>query len=78
MEAAYKAAFELYDEFSAKSPQFKKICGPWRKYRDDAYLWFRVAEQSFDNFVYAQSTKSEMYGFPRQTPAARLRTISLP
>jgi hypothetical protein len=68
MEAAYKAAFELYDELSAKSPQFKKIYGPWRKYRDDAYLWFRVAEQSFDNFVYAQSAKSEMYGFPRQTP----------
>ena len=27
MEAAYKAAFELYDELSAKSPEFKKIYG---------------------------------------------------
>ena len=55
MEAAYKAAFELYDELAEKTPQFKKIYGPWRAYRDDAYLWFRVAESSFDNFVYAQS-----------------------
>ena len=55
LEAAYKAAFELYDELSEKSPQFRKVYGEWRKYRDDQYLWFRVAEQSFDNFVYAQS-----------------------
>jgi TRAP-type mannitol/chloroaromatic compound transport system substrate-binding protein len=55
MEAAYKAAFELYDELSAKSPQFKRIYAPWRAYREDQYLWFRVAEHSFDNFVYAQS-----------------------
>ena len=55
MEAAYKAAFELYEELAEKTPQFKKIYGPWRAYRDDPYLWFRVAENSFDNFVYAQS-----------------------
>jgi TRAP-type mannitol/chloroaromatic compound transport system substrate-binding protein len=55
MEAAYKAAFELYDELAEKTPHFKKIYGPWRAYRDDEYLWFRVAESSFDNFVYAQS-----------------------
>jgi TRAP-type mannitol/chloroaromatic compound transport system substrate-binding protein len=55
MEAAYKAAFELYDELSEKSPQFKKIYTAWRAYREDQYLWFRVAESSFDNFVYAQS-----------------------
>ena len=55
MEAAYKAAFELYDELSAKSPEFKKIYGAWRKFRDDEYLWFRVAEHTFDNFVFAQS-----------------------
>jgi TRAP-type mannitol/chloroaromatic compound transport system substrate-binding protein len=55
MEACYKAAFELYDELAAKSPQFKKIYGPWRAFRDNQYLWFRVAENSFDNFVYSQT-----------------------
>ncbi|MGH8751658.1 MAG: TRAP transporter substrate-binding protein [Burkholderiales bacterium] len=47
-----KAAFELYDELSAKSPEWKKIYEPWKKFRADQYLWFRVAENSFDNFVY--------------------------
>ena len=55
MEAAYKAAFELYDELAAKSPHFKRIYEPWRAYREDQYLWFRVAENTFDNFVYSQS-----------------------
>ncbi|HYD58685.1 MAG TPA: TRAP transporter substrate-binding protein [Burkholderiales bacterium] len=57
MEAAHKAAFELYDELSAKSPHFKRIYGPWRAFRDNQYLWFRVAENTFDNFVYSQSAR---------------------
>jgi TRAP-type mannitol/chloroaromatic compound transport system substrate-binding protein len=55
MEAAYKAAFELYGELSAKSPHFKRIYEPWLKFREDQYLWFRVAENTFDNFVYSQT-----------------------
>lgn len=57
MEAAYRAAFDLYDELAVKSPQFKKIYTAWRRYRRDSYLWFRTAEHSFDNFVYVQSAK---------------------
>jgi TRAP-type mannitol/chloroaromatic compound transport system substrate-binding protein len=57
MEACYKAAFELYDELAEKSPQFKRIYAPWRAFRENQYLWFRVAEHSFDNFVYSQSAK---------------------
>ena len=41
MEACYKVAQELYAEFSAKSPEFKKIYDPWSQFRDDQYLWFR-------------------------------------
>jgi TRAP-type mannitol/chloroaromatic compound transport system substrate-binding protein len=57
MEAAYRAAFDLYEELAVKSPQFKKIYTAWRRYRRDSYLWFRTAEHSFDNFVYVQSAK---------------------
>ncbi|TAK84752.1 MAG: twin-arginine translocation signal domain-containing protein [Betaproteobacteria bacterium] len=57
MEAAYKAAFDLYDELSDKSPHFKRIYSAWRKFRDEEYLWFRVAENTFDNFVYSHSRK---------------------
>jgi TRAP-type mannitol/chloroaromatic compound transport system substrate-binding protein len=55
MEASYKAAFELYDELSAKNAKFKKIYEAWKPFRDDEYLWFRVSEHTFDTFVYGQS-----------------------
>ncbi|MEI6721911.1 MAG: TRAP transporter substrate-binding protein [Betaproteobacteria bacterium] len=59
MEAAYKAAFELYDELAAKSPHFKRIYEPWLAYREDQYLWFRVAENTYDNFVYSHTANAK-------------------
>jgi TRAP-type mannitol/chloroaromatic compound transport system substrate-binding protein len=53
LEACHKAAHELYDELAAKSPDFKKIYAAWSKFREDQYLWFRIAENSFENFVYS-------------------------
>jgi TRAP-type mannitol/chloroaromatic compound transport system substrate-binding protein len=55
MEACYKVAQELYTELSAKHPEFKKIYEGWSRFRDDQYLWFRVAENTFDNFVYSMA-----------------------
>jgi TRAP-type mannitol/chloroaromatic compound transport system substrate-binding protein len=52
MQACYKAAFELYDETAKTNENFRKIYEPWKKFRDEEYLWFRVAENSFDTFVY--------------------------
>jgi TRAP-type mannitol/chloroaromatic compound transport system substrate-binding protein len=57
MQAAYTAAFEMYDEIAAQNPRFKAVYDPWLKFRADQYLWFRVAENTFDNFVYAQSAQ---------------------
>ena len=56
MEACLKVAYELYDELGAKYPEFKKIYEPWRKFRDDEFLWFRVAENSYDNFMYSAAS----------------------
>ena len=53
MEACYKVANDIYAELSGKSPEFKKIYDSWSRFRDDQYLWFRVAENTFDNFVYS-------------------------
>ena len=53
MEARLKASIELYDEIAAKSPKFKKIYESWKKFRDDQWLWFRVAEHTYDSFVYS-------------------------
>ena len=55
MPAAYKASFGLYDELAAKNAMFKKVYESWKAFRADEYLWFRVAEHPFENFVYAQS-----------------------
>jgi TRAP-type mannitol/chloroaromatic compound transport system substrate-binding protein len=57
MEACYKAAFELYDETAAANPKFKKVYEPWKAFRQDQDLWFRVAENTFDNFVFAKSAQ---------------------
>jgi TRAP-type mannitol/chloroaromatic compound transport system substrate-binding protein len=57
MEACEKAAFELYDELSEKSAHWKRIYPGWKKFRDEQYQWFRVAEYGFDNFAYSPRAK---------------------
>ena len=56
MEAAYKAANELYAELSAKNPRFKKVYESWLPFRDEQILWWRVAEYSFESFMIAATT----------------------
>jgi TRAP-type mannitol/chloroaromatic compound transport system substrate-binding protein len=51
--AAYKAAFELYEEEATKNPAWKKIYEPWKKFRDEELLWHRVAERSLTEFLYS-------------------------
>jgi TRAP-type mannitol/chloroaromatic compound transport system substrate-binding protein len=53
LEACHKAAFELYAELSARSAEFRAIYEPWRRFRDEQHLWFRVAEHTYDSFVYS-------------------------
>ena len=52
MEACEKAAYEVYDELSAKSAHFKRIYPQWKKFRDEQFLWFRVAESTYDNYAF--------------------------
>jgi TRAP-type mannitol/chloroaromatic compound transport system substrate-binding protein len=51
MKAAHRAAFELYEEEAAKNPSWKKIYEPWKKFREDEFLWHRVAEQNLTTFL---------------------------
>jgi TRAP-type mannitol/chloroaromatic compound transport system substrate-binding protein len=53
MDAAYKATFELYEEYNATNPAWAKIYPSWKKYRDESFEWFRVAEYSYDSYVYS-------------------------
>ena len=50
MEACYKAANEVYAETGVTNPRFKKIYDSLVAFRSDSYLWWQVAEMSFDAF----------------------------
>jgi TRAP-type mannitol/chloroaromatic compound transport system substrate-binding protein len=52
MVAALKVANDLYAEESARNPAFKKIYDSWKRFRNDEFQWFRVAEGTYDNFAF--------------------------
>jgi TRAP-type mannitol/chloroaromatic compound transport system substrate-binding protein len=51
LEACYDTAFQLYAELGRTNPNFKKIADSYMAFRSDEYLWWQVAEYSFDNFM---------------------------
>src|SRR6266705_1627153 len=53
MEAAEKASYELYGELKAKSKHWATVYPQWKKFRDEQFLWFRVAESTYDNYSFA-------------------------
>ena len=52
MEACENASYEVYGELMLKSAHWKRIYPAWKKFRDDQFLWFRVAESTYDNYVF--------------------------
>ena len=54
LEACYKTANDLYTQLSNDDPRFKKISDSYMAFRADQYLWWQVAEYSFDNFMIRQ------------------------
>jgi hypothetical protein len=51
LKAAHDAAMALYDDLSAKNPNWKKVYSDYAAFRDEQHLWFRFAEAGFDNFM---------------------------
>jgi TRAP-type mannitol/chloroaromatic compound transport system substrate-binding protein len=47
-DAAYK-----YAEYGEKHPAWAKIYPGWKKFRDESHELFRVAEYSYDSYVYS-------------------------
>ena len=57
LEACLKATNELWAEISAKNPDFKKTIDAMQAYRSDEYLWWQVAEYTYDSFMIRSRTR---------------------
>jgi TRAP-type mannitol/chloroaromatic compound transport system substrate-binding protein len=57
LEACLKATNELWAEISAKNADFKKSIDAMQAYRADEYLWWQVAEYTFDSFMIRSRTR---------------------
>jgi TRAP-type mannitol/chloroaromatic compound transport system substrate-binding protein len=60
LDAAYKASNEVYAEIGAVNPAFKKLYDAMKQVRADNYLWFQVAENSFDTYMMIQQRKQAL------------------
>ena len=54
MNAAFKAAMEIYEELNAKNENWKKVYADYSKFRAEQNLWFRFTEATFDRFMQEQ------------------------
>jgi len=59
LAAAYKVSEELYADFAAKSPKFKKVYDSWYKFRADSVQWFSIAEGRFDSIMTAAQRSAQ-------------------
>jgi TRAP-type mannitol/chloroaromatic compound transport system substrate-binding protein len=51
LEACFKAANEIHEDLIGKNADWKKVYESYRAFRNEEYLWFQVAEYTFDNFM---------------------------
>jgi TRAP-type mannitol/chloroaromatic compound transport system substrate-binding protein len=58
MEASLNGALELYREISADNPSFKKLWESTLAFRNDEYLWWQIAEYSYDTYLIRARTKA--------------------
>ncbi len=57
MDACYKATNELHSEVAATNPDFKKVLDSMTAFRNDEYLWWQVAEYSYDSYMIRARTR---------------------
>ena len=57
LAAAERASFDLYNEYSAKDADFKRIFEQWKLFRDRIYKWNTINEGSFSRYGYEKPMK---------------------
>jgi len=58
MDACLKAALEVYAEVSARNADFKKVWESMLAFRNEQYLWWQVAEYSYDSYLIRTRTRT--------------------
>ena len=58
MDACLRASLDLYGEVSAANADFKKIWDSMLPFRNDQYLWWQVAEYSYDTYLIRTRTRT--------------------
>jgi len=58
MDASLRAAFELYAEVGKTNADFKKAFDAMLAFRNDEYLWWQVAELTYDNYLVRNRTRT--------------------
>jgi TRAP-type mannitol/chloroaromatic compound transport system substrate-binding protein len=53
LEAAWRANEEMVADLSRQNARFGKIMESYNRFRVDQFQWFRVAENSYDNFAFS-------------------------
>jgi TRAP-type mannitol/chloroaromatic compound transport system substrate-binding protein len=53
MQLAWRANESLMADLANQNPRFRTIWDSYRPYRSELFQWFRVAENSYDNFAFA-------------------------
>ena len=60
LEACYNATNEVFASLNEKNPKWRKIFETWKPFRAEEVLWFRVAENTMDNFMARQSAANKL------------------
>jgi TRAP-type mannitol/chloroaromatic compound transport system substrate-binding protein len=57
MEACLKASDQVNAETSAANPTYKKVWANLQDFRNNEYLWWQVAEYTYDSFMIRHRSK---------------------
>ena len=58
LDACYNASIEVYKETTAANADFKKVYDNMVAFRNDEYLWWQVAEYTFDTYQIRARSKT--------------------
>jgi len=72
LEVCFQTTNDLYAQLSLQNARFKAMADSYIAFRSDEYLWWQVAEYSFDNFMIRSSRLTRPPGLISASVETRL------